>query len=425
MNWRNESVGIDETPTFRHLDEQMRGFELILRANRMLRRIGLGSRALAELQQQMDDIRAQMRELADYPERFNQHFSKDGWLAHGRLDFSVMKRAVDVYETNGPEAATGVLLQYFGPDSIGDRLFFLNSVEELRVRRRLIDLAFADYQAGRYYAVVPLLLMFIDGAVNDAVGKGFHAQTLDLWDSITTADGAINDIKSIFQQSRRKTRTEPIQLPYRNGILHGMDLAYDNEIVAAKCWCFVFVVADWIADKKSEAQRRERFAEETRVPSLRELAAQLAENERMKQATEEWSAREIRPEQLEAINRDWSADPGTPEEIVLRFLDLWTVRNYGGMAKLYWAADHPQSGRHAGDVRMMLGEMSVDSCLVDQIDDKAAAITQVRVIVNPASEHPCHYMFRLICETASGEVLPRGLGGGAWRVVWVQQCEQP
>jgi hypothetical protein len=405
----------------------MRGFGLILRADRVLRRIGLGSRALAELEQQMDDIRAQMRELADYPERFNQHFSKDGWLAHGCLDFSVMKRAVDEYETNGREAAAGVLLKYFGPDNIGDRLFFLNAVEELRVRRRLIDLAFADYQAGRYHAVVPLLLMLIDGAVNDAVGKGFHSETLDLdvWDSITTADGAIYDMKSIFQQSRRKTRTEPILLPYRNGILHGMDLGYDNEEVAAKCWCFLFVVADWIADKKSEAQRRERFAEETRVPSLRELAAQLAENERMKQATEEWFAREMRPEQLEAINRDWSADPGTPEETVLKFLDLWTVRNYGGMAKLYWAAGHPQSGRHAGDVRMMLGRVDVDSCLVDHIDDRAAAITQVRVILNPASEHPYCYMLRLTYETASGEVLPRGFTGGAWRIVWAQPCEQP
>ena len=68
---------------------------------------------------------------------------------------------------------------------------------------------------------------------------------------------------------------------------------------------------------------------------------------------------------------------------------------------------------------MMLGRVNVDSCIVEHIDDQAAAITQVKVIINPASEHPCYYMFRLIYETAAGEVLPRELAGGAWRIVWV------
>lgn len=384
--------------------------------------VGLGSKRLADLERELETIRAQMHDLADYPERFNRYFSKVGWLVHGHLDFTTMKRAVEEYEANGLSAATGVLLQYFEPESLRDRLFFLNGVEELRIRRRFIDLAFEDYQSKRYHAVVPLLLMLIDGAVNEAVGKGFHAEALnlDVWDSLTAADGAINDIKSIFQQSRRKTRTDAIQLPYRNGILHGMDLGYDNEIVAAKCWCFLFVVADWIADKKTEAARRDKFAKETRVPTLRELATQLAENERMKKATEGWSARHITQKQLDALNCKQSPDPGTPEEIVIRFLDYWVARNYGGMARLYWAAVNPESGRYAGEVRASLGDIVVDSYVLDEIRDDAAAITEVKVTLSQANRKSSCYYFRMIYESKTGKALPRDLPGGAWRVVGVR-----
>jgi hypothetical protein len=366
-----------------------------------------------------------MQEFADYHERFNRHFSKEGWLAHGSLDFNVLKHAVDEYEAGRPEAATAVLMRHFGPESVGDQLHRLNGVEELRKRRRLIDLAFADYEAERHHAVVPVLLMLIDGAVNDALGTGFHADALDLeaWDSLTAADGAINDIKAIFQKGRRKTHTEPILMPYRNGILHGMDLGYDNETVAAKSWCFLFVVADWIQDKQSEAVRQERFVEETRIPALRELAAQITDNQRMKQANEAWSARRFTPEEVRALGHERPADPETPEDAVLRFLDLWAQGNYGGMAKLYWAHAQPESKRLAGDVRTLLSGVSVDSYRLDRIEDEGSGVSQVSVVLSPESDHPCRYLARMIFESDSGDVLPRGLPDGAWRVVWIQESE--
>lgn len=418
-------AGIDDTPSFRHYDELARGLEQILRVNSLLDGVGLGSKKLAETKRQLKEVRARMRELADYHEHFNRCFSKEGWLAHGSLNFDVLKHAVDECEAGHREAATAILMRYFEPESVGDQLNRLSGVEELRVRRRLIDLAFEDYEAGRYHAVVPVLLMLVDGAVNDALGLGFHADALDLaaWDSLTAADGAINDIKSIFQHGRYKTRTEPITVPYRNGILHGIDLGYDNETVAAKCWCFLFVVADWIKDKKSEAERHERFNEEIRIPSLRELAAQISENERMKQANEAWTARTFTPEAVRALGHEQPADPETPEEAVLRFLELWAAGNYGGMAKLYWAHARRTSPGHVGTVRAMLGDSGVTSHVLETIEDEGSASSQVQVITNPESEQPCRYLFRMIRESESGDAVPRGLPGGAWRVVWVQPSD--
>lgn len=418
-------MGIDETPTFRHAEKLARGLSPFLRVNSMLCRIGLGSQKLTEAQRQLAEVRAGMRELADYNDRFNRHFSKDCWLAYGSIDFTVVKFAVDEYEAGRSDAANAALMQYFGPGSVGDRLHLLNGVEGFRVRRRLIDLALVDYQAGRYHAVVPVLLMLMDGAANDVGGKGLHAEEFDseVWDSLTAAGGALDKVKAVFQQGRRKTRVEPILVPYRNGILHGMDLGYDNETVAAKCWCLLFVVADWIADKKSETRRQERFAEEARVPSLRELTAQIAENQRMKEANEAWSARQFRPDQVRGLGREERADPGTPEETVLRFLDLWAACNYGRMARLYWTHAEPESKGHAGHVRALLSGVSVGSYRLDQIDDEGPGVSQVIAVINPESNHPCRYLVRMICETDSGDVLPRGLPGGAWRVVWIQSCD--
>ncbi len=368
---------------------------------------------------------AQMALLTDYPSRFNRYFSKEGWLAHGSFDLTVMKRVVDEIETHGLDKATDILLEYYGPENLRARMFFLNGTQELNERRRFIDLAFEDYVAERYHAVVPILLMVMDGAVNDAVGKGLHAESLqlDVWDSVTTADGAINDIKAIFQKSRCKTRTETILFPYRNGILHGMDLGYDNRIVAAKCWCFLFIIADWIALKNSEEDRREKFAQETRVPSLRELAEKLARTQALKDVGKNWSAREILAEDLCALNRDHAPEEGTPEHTALCFLDLWRARNYGNMARLYWTADNPTSSHYAGEVRRQLSSIKVESYSVDRLVDEAPAITEMKVTINPGREFTVGCILRMVYENRDGEITARDFPDGTWHVMRVTTSE--
>lgn len=399
-----------------------RGLEELLTVNSVLRRFGLGSRKLAEVRLEVKEARARMREIADYSGRFNRCFSKEGWLAYGSFDFEVLKQAVDEREAGQVDEATARLLQYFRPASVGEQLSRLSGVEELRVRRRLIDLAFLDYEAGRYHAVAPVLLMLIDGAVNDVLGVGLHSDVdLDVWDSLTAADGAIYDIRAIFQRGRRTTRTEPISLPYRNGILHGMDLGYDNEVVAAKCWCFLFVIADWIKDKKSEAARKERLAEETRIPSLRELVNKISANEKMKRELDAWSPRRFCPEEVLEIGGVKPAEPGSPEEAVLRFLAFWAAGNFGGMAKMYWAHARPDSAKFAGEVRAILGDVKVDAYRLEQIDDEGSGATQVTAVVNPEGDRACRYILRMLFESDTGEVLPRSMPGGKWRVVWARE----
>jgi hypothetical protein len=69
-------MSIEETPSIKHMREQMRAFKLILGANKALNFLGLVSKKIAELQTQYDDLCVKMKEYTQYPAKFNRYFSK-------------------------------------------------------------------------------------------------------------------------------------------------------------------------------------------------------------------------------------------------------------------------------------------------------------------------------------------------------------
>jgi len=420
-------MSIEEQPTVKQLRQQLNTLGIILRINKVLKLLGLGSKKIAEIEPKYAEIRQQIGEYTEYPRKFNVYFSDDGWLAHDSLDFEVLKRAVDEYEKKGKDKAVAILLDHYGPDQVSERLFFFNHVEELRIRHKLIDYALAEDRAGRHYSAVPLLLIVIDGAMNDATGKGFHATdiTLDVWDSLMVADGSIYKIKEIFQKGRKKTRTELIDMPYRNGILHGMDLGYDNPIVTAKCWCFLFVVRDWLLSKQSEAKRKKAFQEETRRHSFREITTKLAHTSRLQEAIKAWEPRSISPGYIDSVNSSSMASDGSPESVVLECLAFWKKRNYGKMAELFWTklAENPKM--YAREVRQQFEQIGVNYYSIIHIDDKAPAISEINVEVYGGNQNSniSYWTFRMIQEDENGNPVPANMAGGRWQIVSIRESK--
>ena len=66
------------------------------------------------------------------------------------------------------------------------------------------------------------------------------------WDSISAHPKGLVKLKEVFGKTRMMTRSDEIRIPFRHGIVHGMDLGYNNKYVAAKCWATLFAVRDWI-----------------------------------------------------------------------------------------------------------------------------------------------------------------------------------
>jgi len=123
------------------------------------------------------------------------------------------------------------------------------------------------------------------------------------WDSIAGHSTGLTKLKAIFNQSRRKTRIEEIHTPYRNGILHGRDLNYNNIYVAAKCWGCLAAVLDWgrdVAAGKKQPPLQEQEKPQTLKESIAELWSVIidyskthARNQEFLQRINAWKPRQI------------------------------------------------------------------------------------------------------------------------------------
>ncbi|WP_442890649.1 hypothetical protein [Congregicoccus parvus] len=198
-----------------------------------------------------------------------------------------------------------------------------------------------------------------------------------------------------------------------------MDLGYDNPTVTAKCWCFLFVVRDWIHSKKSEPTRKEQFEKETRVPTVGELAAQLAATKRLREAIESWAPRRISADYLHSLTDSGKAEAETPEAIALRCLALWKRRNFGGMAGLFWGKLNETSKGHVREIREQFEDTDVVKYSLTRIVDEAPAVAEIIVETaeNESGSEVKRWLFRLLREDEDGNPVPANLGDGRWKIV--------
>lgn len=243
-----------------------------------------------------------------------------------------------MYDENGEEAAEKVLITYYS-SSVEESLVYLkNNCEELLVRYNLILKAFEDHKEGRYHASVPLFLMIIDGAVNDYTkSKGFFAEGTDVssWDCLVGCSSGLSKIKNIYCKGRNKTNTEVIYLPYRNGILHGRELNYDNIFVSSKCIALLFAVHDWMTNRKSEDSRRERFKEAQKPVKFKEIVVQFNKNQEDKKIINSWKPRIVTIGETIPENGKYE-EYNEYEYIqkVIKIFEYWNKKNYGQLSKI-------------------------------------------------------------------------------------------
>ena len=149
-------------------------------------------------------------------------------------------------------------------------------------------------------------------------------------------DGAYN----VRYEVIKKRIDKEVHDVFRHGIVHGSVINFDNVIVASKAWNLLFALDDW-AKATIKAQRPVEPE-----PQLREVFAQLAKTQRLKQGTEAWEPQSFS-----------QSDAGFNEhEIAERtrdFMNAWKSGNYGMLAtfqrRMLVAGDSP--GAQAGQMR--------------------------------------------------------------------------
>ena len=209
-----------------------------------------------ELKKNISTIEQQINTLRFEPDKFNQHYSDLGWTAYESMNSDLMKEVIKLAEDNKRDDGEQLLLEYYADD---DRIKYLLTRLKNRTgfskRYELLRKAYEDYKSGRFHSCIPVFLMIIDGVVDEVTksNKGFFASDFNpnLWNSIVGHESGLAKIAKIYAKTHKKVNTEPITLPYRNGILHGKDINYDNDLVATKCLATIFAVGDWVEQYES------------------------------------------------------------------------------------------------------------------------------------------------------------------------------
>jgi hypothetical protein len=365
---------------------------------------------------------AKAEDLARLPDVFNDHFCERGWIMHGDMDVGVAKEAVQLADAGNLEAAELALVEYYGPKNVETMLLRMGAVQAFRPRMALAEKALLDYAEGRYHACVPVVIALLDGMVCDVhdTHRGFFAEGTDLsaWDSIAAHDRGLNALSVIFKKGRKKTCVDQISIPYRHGIMHGMDLGYDNRLVAAKAWAALVATREWaIKAERGDTEPQEEDPE----PSWAEIVNKLRENAEDKKRLGSWRSRDLTP------GKDFPADgspeeypSGSPERVLVEYLTFWKQKNYGFMARCLSPMLRYEPSRAPAIVRSMFEDKSLTAFELQAIKEPAAAVTEIQVLLNwTGDDGPVTHVhtFRLINGDASGMAQPSGKPGSRWWVM--------
>lgn len=414
---------ISDNPQYKELANQMQG-------------IGCLSTCLPflftkEQRTKIKQMRTELEEMRRLPDQFNTLFLERGWVCYDSMNAELLKRCVALGLNGDIEKAEQELISYYQGD-IRYLVSPLRNVLGFKERYELLNKALVDYREGRFHACVPIFLMIIDGAVNQVLKKnqGLFAEGVDLvlYNSMVGHESGLTSLIKIMSATRKKTNVEGITIPYRNGILHGMDISYDNVYVATKALAVLFAVAEWIRHYNDESHRKPIVEDNLSLTevfqSIVESSNKMKKIEEEKKLLEEWHPRDF-------TNVDFASyipEQGSPEYTLCKFLDLYSKSNYGKMASMLTGLKQVSVGKMAGTIRSWLKDIKCNRFKIISIGDKAAAVSEICVAIFVqvnGTDKQISINARLLyqVDNVSCKPLVRGELGGEWFILDSVLCE--
>ncbi|WP_405901864.1 hypothetical protein OG696_40720 [Streptomyces sp. NBC_00656] len=390
-----------DLPSFLELDGQLK----------LLRLLGKAGRGQAA------SIETQMRELTDTVDAFYQLLGDKHWIFHDRLSLTAVRAVLDSADGNANQAEQRLIEHYHDAERLTLMLLPLRKLPAMRRRLDLVDKARQDYFDGRFYSTVHVLLSVMDGFVNEfeTVRRGLHARTpeeLHAWDSVVGHHLGLAHAHKTFTKGRSATQEEPVFELYRNGIVHGSILNYDNITVATKAFNRLFAVADWAVAREKEEQHH---AEEPPTWSsvgrhLKEAFGALMEQSEAGRANKRWKPAEYLPG-----SEDFTRHPLYQQTHEL--LTCWKRRNYGSLSDLM---THDLQRKHGKSVRSEVRRAFEPFPLADfdirAIRHDMAAAGTVLAILDHSGGQRVSAELRWVRENAQAHPRPEPMPG-QWRLV--------
>lgn len=407
---------IADIPSFAKIRDDIQGMKALAQLRPLFHLAGV--HITDDLVARFQQLESSSEPLLGLPDRFNDLFAARGWIAYELMNADVMLAATEIGEHGDVDGGEQLLVAHYDEKTIAQGIQWLLAVKAFQPREGLARLALDDYVHDRYYSCVPLVLMVLDGVVNETHGsRGFFAEAarLTAWDSVSAHSRGLQTLHGILTAPRTKTTTEDLSLPYRHGILHGQDLGYANSLVAAKTWAALFAIRAWALAAQNDRLEAPPAAPE---PTLRELVERLEDTKAERHRISQWTPRPR--EHLATIPTSGSPedyDPTTPEATVVTLLDLWKRKNYGGIAALLPPVFRKSLSKAAGEMRRELGDKQLVSFEITSIEDEGPAITEVKVRVTfleVEQERTGTMECRVVSQDEEGTLVCRGFEDASW-----------
>ncbi len=429
---------IEDNPSHKKLKMALGEIEENYSALPLLTLFGANPKDVEELQKAIKpiitDLKKQHPEVLQAPDKFNDYFAEKGWIAHRLINQDLMLRCIEFADEGHIRLGEQELINYFSSDKIEWLIRVLETTKEFWTRLSLIQAAYEDTIAERYHACIPVLLLVIDGIVNDVdKNKGFFADNIDLTarNSIAGHSSGLTVLKEIFNTSRKTTNHEEITMPYRKGILHGRDTNYANKTVASKCWAALFAIEEWVGGvrngKRKPPREEPKLSDNENINELKATPENHAEiqkkNEETKQKLDKWSPRNIE------IGKDIPIKPDsntleelTPEREAMLFMENWKNKNYGAIAeqKFFFDDEEINLRQEAGEIREIFQNKILKDYVIKNIKDCAAGTTEVTLsvdVIHKEKEYNKEITLRLLYSGLNREFLIFGDKNGQWKIL--------
>ena len=408
-------------PSVQELVNQTHVPALLVPSLRVLSWFGIGGVGLKNFTQRIRDIEEEVNALVHLPTLFHDAFSEMGWLFSESTSSETATKALEIHSKGDPGEAESLLAADFEGEKLDFIVMRLCYSREFMERKSQLLEAAELTREGRYLAATPLLLIVADGVGADAFGKSIFAEGVDLRElnSFAGQPDALPMLVREMCRTRRKTSSDKLSFPYRNGIIHGRDLGYGNRLVNAKCWSLLGNIADVLkAREKAQSQKSEP------QPSLREVLANSLEThartKKFDQRLNEWTARPVRDDPIPLSDEIVSSlDADEPEAAIVELLRAWKARNYGRMGKMTIDHDQRPINHRAGEIRRLLEGVTLIEATITRIEDNAPAVTEITVDLEFRSndqEFVKTFVFRMICHDRTGGAVIHGDEGAYWLV---------
>lgn len=351
-------------------------------------------------------LRAERDRLVRIVDDFYEILGSRNWIFHDDLNVDSIEALLG---QPAEEAERDLIAYYQEPDVLRWMVSRLNGLDAMRPRLPLIRKALTDYQEGRHYSVVLVLLSVMDGFVNDfepSVRKGLHArrpEEMDAWDTVVGHHQGLSSAHRSFTQPIKATSAEEVYDLKRHGLVHGNLLNFDNEVVSTKAWNRLLAVADWARAEIKRAKPKEP------APTWRDVGRQLLDNDQKKKANDAFIAHVL-------TEKDDAFITNEAYRSCEDFLSAWSRKNYGAMAAIF-SNTHVKPGdrRAPRRVREEYDGHVLEAFAITALDFTASAVCEIAVTVTVnGSTHTSK--LRWIFEDDDGQVTPVGLPG-AWRLM--------